>query len=82
MNLLDVVILSAARTPIGKFRGGLANVPAPRLGAVAVKAAVERAGVDPVQIEEVLMGQVIAAGSGQCGHGAYDSRLRCVKHPG
>jgi acetyl-CoA C-acetyltransferase len=61
----DALILSAVRTPIGKFMGGLANVPAPRLGAVAVKAAVERAGVDPAQIEEVLMGQVIAAGSGQ-----------------
>jgi len=61
----DALILSAARTPIGKFMGALANVPAPRLGAVAVKAAVERAGGDPSQIEEVLMGQVIAAGSGQ-----------------
>ncbi len=64
-NPTDALILSAARTPIGKYMGALANVAAPRLGAVAVKAAVERAGVDPAQIEEVLMGQVIAAGSGQ-----------------
>ncbi len=61
----DAVILSSARTPIGKFMGALSSVPAPRLGAVAVKAAVERAGVDPAQIDEVILGQVVAAGSGQ-----------------
>ncbi len=61
----DAVILSGARTPIGKFMGALAGVPAPRLGAVAIRAAVERAGIDPAQIDEVIMGQVIAAGSGQ-----------------
>jgi acetyl-CoA C-acetyltransferase len=61
----DAVILSAARTPIGKFMGILSSVPAPRLGAVAVKAAVERAAVGPAEIEEVIMGQVVAAGSGQ-----------------
>ena len=61
----DAVILSGARTPIGKFNGALANVEAHRLGAAAVKAAVERAGVEPSHVEEVLMGQVIAAGSGQ-----------------
>jgi acetyl-CoA C-acetyltransferase len=61
----DALILSGARTPIGRFMGALASVPAPRLGAVAIKAAVERAGVDPAQIEEVIMGQVVSAGSGQ-----------------
>jgi acetyl-CoA C-acetyltransferase len=61
----DAVILSGARTPIGKFNGVLSTVDAPHLGAAAVKAAVERAGIDPGQIGEVLMGQVIAAGSGQ-----------------
>ena len=61
----DAVILAGSRTPIGKFMGALAPVPAPRLGAAAVRAAVERAGVDPAQIEEVILGQVIAAGSGQ-----------------
>jgi acetyl-CoA C-acetyltransferase len=64
-KLNDAVILSGARTPIGKFNGALANVEAPLLGAAAIKAAVERAGVEPGDIEEVLMGQVIAAGSGQ-----------------
>lgn len=61
----EAVILSAARTAIGKFQGGLSNVPAVRLGAAAIQAAVERAGVDPKEIEEVLMGQVVQAGSGQ-----------------
>ncbi|MBP7692417.1 MAG: acetyl-CoA C-acyltransferase [Anaerolineales bacterium] len=60
----DVVILSGARTPIGKFMGALAALPATRLGAVALRAAVARAGVDPAAIEEVLFGQVVAAGSG------------------
>src|SRR5688572_19700524 len=61
----DAVILSGARTPIGKFMGALAGVSAPRLGAVAIQAALERAGVDPAQVDEVIMGQVVAAGSGQ-----------------
>ena len=61
----EAVILSAARTAIGKFQGGLSSVPAVKLGAAAVKAAVERAGVDPNEIEEVLMGSVVQAGNGQ-----------------
>ncbi len=61
----EAVILSAARTPIGKFQGLLSNVPAPKLGAVAVKAAVERAKIDPKDIEEVIMGNVVQAGEGQ-----------------
>ena len=61
----EAVILSAARTPIGKFQGVLSNVPAPKLGAVVVKAAVERARIDPKEIEEVIMGNVVQAGEGQ-----------------
>jgi acetyl-CoA C-acetyltransferase len=61
----EAVILSAARTPIGKFQGVLSSVAATSLGAVAVKAAVERAGIDPKDVEEVIMGNVIAAGLGQ-----------------
>jgi acetyl-CoA C-acetyltransferase len=61
----EAVILSAARTAIGKFQGGLSAIPAVQLGAVVVKAAVERAGIDPNDIEEVLMGNVIQAGNGQ-----------------
>jgi acetyl-CoA C-acetyltransferase len=61
----EAVILSAARTPVGKFQGSLSNVPATQLGAIAVKAAVERAGIDPKEIEEVIMGNVVQAGEGQ-----------------
>jgi acetyl-CoA C-acetyltransferase len=62
-----VYIVSAARTPIGKFGGALAAVPAPELGGVAIRAAVERAGLDPAkaEIDDVLMGQVLQAGVGQ-----------------
>ena len=62
-----VYIVSAARTPIGKFGGALAGVPATELGAVAIRAAVERAGLDPAtaEVDEVLMGQVLQAGAGQ-----------------
>jgi acetyl-CoA C-acetyltransferase len=61
----DVVILGAARTPIGAFLGGLAPLPAPKLGAIAIKCALERAGVAPDQVDEVFMGNVIQAGVGQ-----------------
>jgi len=61
----EAVIVSAVRTPIGKFGGTLAPVAAPALGAVAVRAAVERAGVDPASVDEVLMGNVVLAGQGQ-----------------
>src|SRR3954469_5265020 len=59
------VIVSAARTPIGRFLGGLAPLQAPELGAIAIKAAVERAGIDISDIEEVIMGNVIQGGVGQ-----------------
>jgi acetyl-CoA C-acetyltransferase len=61
----DVYILSAARTPIGKFLGGLSTVPATELGATAIRAAVQRAGIAPERVDEVFMGQVIQAGAGQ-----------------
>lgn len=61
----DAVILSAARTAVGKFQGGLSGFSATKLGAIAVQAAVERAGIDPQNIEEVLMGNVVQAGNGQ-----------------
>ncbi len=62
----EAVILSAARTPIGKFQGALSGIPATQLGAVAVKAAVERAGLENLDdIDEVLMGHVVQAGQGQ-----------------
>lgn len=61
----EPVIVSAARTPIGRFQGTLAPLSAPELGAVAIRAAVERAGIDPAMVEEVLMGNVVQAGVGQ-----------------
>ncbi len=60
-----VVIVSVARTPMGGFQGDFASLAAPQLGAVAIKAAVERAGIEPGQIDEVLMGNVLSAGIGQ-----------------
>lgn len=61
----EAVILSAARTPIGKFQGTLSSVPATKLGAIAVEEAVKRAGINPQEIEEVIMGNVVSAGLGQ-----------------
>jgi acetyl-CoA C-acetyltransferase len=65
-NHNDAVILSAVRTPMGRFQGSLSGIPAPRLGAIVVRAAVERAGIpDPAAIYEVIMGNVVSAGLGQ-----------------
>ena len=61
----EVVIVSGARTPIGSFQGALAPVKAPQLGGVAIRAAIERAGVAPAEVDEVLMGCVLPAGLGQ-----------------
>src|ERR1700727_2272514 len=63
--MAKTVILGAARTPIGKMGGGLATLEATELGAVAIEAALERAQVDPEQVEHVVMGQVLQAGQGQ-----------------
>ena len=61
----EAVIISAARTPVGKFQGALKGFTAPELGAIAIKEAVKRAGVDPAKIDEVIMGCVVQAGIGQ-----------------
>ncbi|MCG1054395.1 acetyl-CoA C-acetyltransferase [Mycetohabitans sp. B5] len=63
--MTDVVIVSAARTAVGKFGGSLARIPAPELGATVIRAALERAGVKPEQVSDVVLGQVLTAGSGQ-----------------
>lgn len=60
-----VVIVSAARTPIGSFMGALSTIPAPKLGAVAIKGALDKIGLAPEKVEEVLMGNVVQAGTGQ-----------------
>src|ERR1700755_1988984 len=59
------VILGSARTPIGKMGGGLSTLEATELGATAIEAALERASVEPEQVEHVVMGQVLQAGQGQ-----------------
>ncbi|AFE09747.1 acetyl-CoA acetyltransferase [Corallococcus coralloides DSM 2259] len=61
----EVVIVGAARTPIGSFQGALSKLTAPQLGAIAIKAALERAGVKPEAVQEVIMGNVLQAGVGQ-----------------
>ena len=61
----DVVIVSAARTPIGSFLGGLSSISAPKLGAVAIKGALEKINLSPELVDEVLMGNVVQAGTGQ-----------------
>jgi len=64
-GLNDVVIIAGCRTPIGKFQGGLGELSAPQLGAVVVREAVKRSQVDPKQVDECIMGNVVSAGLGQ-----------------
>jgi acetyl-CoA C-acetyltransferase len=61
----DIVIVSAARTPVGSFNGALASMPAHELGRIAIQAAIQQAGVSAADVEEVIMGQVLQAGAGQ-----------------
>ncbi|WP_418513178.1 acetyl-CoA C-acyltransferase [Corallibacter sp.] len=61
----DVVIVSAARTPIGSFLGSLSTIPAPKLGAIAIKGALDKINLKPEMVQEVLMGNVVQAGTGQ-----------------
>ena len=63
--MTDVVIVSAARTPVGSFLGVLSSLPASKLGEIAIRAALERAGVDPVDVDEVILGHVLQAAAGQ-----------------
>ncbi len=64
-SLEDVVIVSAVRTPVGKFQGSLSDFTAPQLGAIVVREAVKRAGIDPNSVDECIMGNVVSAGLGQ-----------------
>lgn len=80
----DIVILSATRTPLGSFQGALATVPATRLGATAIRAAVDQAGLAVTDVTDVLMGQVIQAGAGQAParqaalHAGLPASVRCT----
>ena len=69
----NTVILGTARTPVGKLGGGLSSLQATELGGIAIKAALERAGVAPDQIQHVVMGQVLQAGPGGYGCAAICS---------
>ena len=79
-----IVILSATRTPLGSFQGSLASVPAPKLGAAAIRGALERANVPPAEVTDVLMGHVLQAGVGQAParqaaiHAGLHAATRCV----
>jgi len=61
----DIVIVGAARTPVGSFNGAFGNIPAHELGQVAIKAALERAGIEGARVSEAIMGQILTAGEGQ-----------------
>jgi len=80
----DIVILSATRTPLGSFQGAFAAVPAPRLGAAAIRGAVAAAGVDPADVTDCLMGNVLSAGLGQAParqaaiHAGLPASVRCI----
>ena len=80
----EVVILSATRTPLGSFQGALASVPAPRLGATAIRGAIARAGSAPADVTDVYMGNVLPAGLGQAParqaalHAGLSAATRCV----
>src|SRR3984893_15716497 len=63
--MTDIVIASAARTPVGSFSGAFTDTPAHDLGAVAIKAALQRAKVEPGEVDEIILGQVLTAGQGQ-----------------
>ena len=65
MTQTEVVIVSAVRTAIGSFSGSLKNISAPELGAIVIKGALEKAGVKPEQVDEIIMGNVLQAGLGQ-----------------
>ena len=79
-----IVILSATRTPLGAFQGALSAVPAPRLGAAAIKGAVAQAGVNPADVTDCLMGNVLQAGQGQAParqaaiHAGLPTSVRCT----
>jgi acetyl-CoA C-acetyltransferase len=65
MEMTEIVIASAARTPVGSFNGGLASVPAHDLGSIAITEALRRAGVEEADVSEVILGQILSAGMGQ-----------------
>ena len=65
ITITEIVIASAARTPVGSFGGGFSSLPAHELGRVAIEGALTRAGVEAAEVNEVIMGQILQAGEGQ-----------------
>ena len=84
LPMKDVVIVSAVRTPIGRFQGALSGIPAPELGGIAIKGALERIGLDPANVQEVFMGSVLQANLGQAParqaalHGGLSKEVPCT----
>ena len=82
--MTDTVILSATRTPLGSFQGALSTIPAPRLGAAAIRGAVALAGANPADVTDCLMGNVLQAGLGQAParqaalHAGLPVSVRCI----
>jgi len=79
MSIEPPVILSAVRTPIGKFQGGLAGFSAPELGGKAVSEAIRRAGLDSNQIDEAILGNVVQADSAKTRRGRRRSRAAAMR---
>ncbi len=73
----DVVIVAATRTAVGSFQGSLAGIPAPELGAAVIRRLLEQTGLDAGQVDEVILGQVLTAGSGQNPRARRRSRPAC-----
>ncbi len=74
----DVVIVGALRTPIGCFQGALSRHSAVELGSVVLKALVEQTGIDPQSVDEVILGQVLTAGTGQTPRGSPQFAAGCL----
>lgn len=73
----DVVIVAATRTAVGSFQGSLAGIPAPELGAAVIRRLLEQTGLDAGQVDEVILGQVLTAGSGRTRRARRRSRPAC-----
>ncbi len=78
----DIVIAGSARTPMGGMMGSLSSVRSPELGAVSIKAAIERAGLQPADVQEVIMGCVLPAGLGQAPARQASAGVSCCWYPG
>ena len=74
MHMHEAVIVSAVRTPLGSFNGSLSTIGATNLGSIVIREAIHRAGIDPIHVNEVIMGQVLT-----CGYGQNPARQAAIK---